>query len=67
MTTKKLVFDLITFALAVVVIMFVVPLALNSTNTLVYSLGIAYVIGLVIGIIAVVHKKFTHSKEDNES
>lgn len=66
MTTKRLVLDLVAFALVVAFLLFFVPATLNATDTLVNVLGVSVIVGLVIGIVAVVHKKLTQTKESKD-
>lgn len=67
MTTRRLVLDLVAFVLVVAFLLFFVPFALNATDSMTNALGVAVIVGLVIGIIAVVHKKFTSKKEDTNA
>lgn len=63
MSTTRLIIDLIAFALIGAFLLFFVPLVLNTANTFTNVLGVAAVVGLVIGIVGAVHKKFTSNKE----
>lgn len=66
MTTKRLVLDLIAFALATAFLFSFVPWALNATDTLTNVLGIGVCAFVVIGVIAFVHSKFTSNKERSD-
>lgn len=66
MTTKKLVLDLVAFALVIAFLLFFVPFALNATDSVTNAFGAAVIIGLVIGVVAVVHKKLTQKKEKTD-
>jgi len=62
MTIKRLMLDLCAFAITVVTLFFLLPLALNVANTFVNAMALAVIIGLVVGGIAVFHNKVTSKK-----
>jgi cell division protein FtsN len=66
MTTKRLVLDLVAFVFTLAFLLYVLPKALNAHSTAVNALGIAVIVGLAIGLVAVVHKKLTQTEEDDK-
>lgn len=66
MTTKKLVFDLLAFAVAGTFLLFFLPYALNAADTFTNVIGLSVIIGVVIGIIAAIHRKFTQNKRGRQ-
>jgi hypothetical protein len=66
MTTKELVVSLVAAVAVVAILVFVLPLLLNASSSLLNAIGASAVVGLVIGVIAVFHSHMIHKIKEKK-